>query len=1367
MATAPSPAQLAGVAEETNVRVAARIRPLLPQEKAANCCSCVTVEPGTRQVVVGTRRAFAFDLVFDVDSTQTEVYDGCVASLLDGCMQGYNATILAYGQTGSGKTHTMGTGQAQLASADVEGITPKVIRNSFALLLQNPEVVHFKASCCYLEIYNEDIRDLLQPSSGHKQGIAIRETPDGVIQVVGLHAEECASDAEMLRCLHDGSVQRTTGATLMNEQSSRSHSIFTVILEQRVQRRVVPCVGAGGCELPTETAEELAALGEGREDDVAATYRTAKFHLVDLAGSERAKRTGAVGSRFKESVSINAGLLALGNVISALGDPAKRGCHVPYRESKLTRLLQDSLGGNSRTLMVACASCADSNFEETTNTLKYAHRARNIKNKPVVNHDPRVAQLAALQDENEALRRELRRFSEQSAAGALSGLRGGLGAQAQGDVASEQVQVLSTKLEAAEGRGAEVAERLAGAEAECDAMRRSLADVYGAVCQHLPAIWQAPGGSSLAGAPPASPAPGAAAASSSKNGRHALSAICEALQAARRLLGDGALAPGGGAPPPAGAETLRLRLMGSTLEELTSSMALDASRSAFDCGKSFDDSHEPGRLRSLSEVRRDSTMLIKKYLDEMSRLETELALYRRKTKQLEDELREAKDDLQKDEDIFEEKMHEMRALADQNEQLRNRLWEASQAGGNWATERALENRGGACSASLISEMQATDEAARIELQDTQVSQQQLERELQTLAQNVAVKEELIQELVHSEREWASTKAQYQQRMQQLQGDLERMQRELSELQGQLVESAQLKEQTRQMEDERRALEKRIAEQMDTIQRKQQEFARLRSLRQQDGLKIRELEAEVKQLKTSHREVDRQLQSERHREAQQISELQRRLQREGQRVRDLEAENLRQKESLKRRVGQPRHSSAAPLSRKGSLGGRAEAPALAACDLVASASATAIGLDRPTPSSSSSSPARAIAPAPSSSLRVQHLEQRLDEYVRRQEAAQALDEDLRKQDALLRKREQYLSYRAKIAERTASKRSEGRARLQQVEARLAALDAEPPPEMEAAAAERVALNDERAELTSAIEERKAEAILQDIDERMEGLQDEIDFREARIAKARQILRSASGLAPGSASVVGALGAELAAATPDDARELLGRCCEKLVRQRQSERQTCKRLAAIEAQSEERARQVAELQSVLKRQDANATKEKAKQAKWYEKHIQTLLQQLGSAQQLPDALGANLVTSVAHLGAECRLSASFEEQPDVARTVDAEVQQLRRDNKVYKDLNRELKRKLRTLLDREGSADGHPHAEPPPASASRLHVEELAAQVDRLENEKAELREEKERVVTQMQNLKQYASRFHNISSVSVRSDVVPRGSPALAPPSPAG
>ncbi|KAF0761566.1 hypothetical protein AaE_003416, partial [Aphanomyces astaci] len=216
----------------------------------------------------------------------------------------------------------------------------------------------------YLEIYNEELRDLLHPETSSKVqttrcnghcNLSIREDADGHIVVTGAKSQAVQSPDDVMRLLSMGSAARVTGSTQMNEQSSRSHAIFTLVLQQKAR------------------------------DSGELTH--AKFHLVDLAGSERAKRTGAVGGRFKESVNINQGLLALGNVISALGDDAKKkNSHVPYRDSKLTRLLQDSLGGNSKTLMIACVSPVAANFDETLNTLKYANRAKNIKNRPVVNH---------------------------------------------------------------------------------------------------------------------------------------------------------------------------------------------------------------------------------------------------------------------------------------------------------------------------------------------------------------------------------------------------------------------------------------------------------------------------------------------------------------------------------------------------------------------------------------------------------------------------------------------------------------------------------------------------------------------------------------------------------------------------------------------------------------------------------------------------------------------------------------------------------------------------------------------------------------------------------------------------------------------
>ncbi|CAB4434876.1 unnamed protein product [Rhizophagus irregularis] len=216
----------------------------------------------------------------------------------------------------------------------------------------------------HLELYNEDLIDLLNPQSreNNKKGkcdlIMIREDTNGQIYWTGVKEVQVSDPDELLSQLQKGSLCRTVASTDMNIVSSRSHAIFSVILKQT------------GIE----------NLEENKENDGPPTES-----LADLAGSERLKRNNAVSDRAKEGIAINSGLLALGNVINALGDKSRKVTHIPYRDSKLTRLLQDSLGGNSQTLMLACVSPADSNFMETLNTLKYANRARNIKNKVSVN----------------------------------------------------------------------------------------------------------------------------------------------------------------------------------------------------------------------------------------------------------------------------------------------------------------------------------------------------------------------------------------------------------------------------------------------------------------------------------------------------------------------------------------------------------------------------------------------------------------------------------------------------------------------------------------------------------------------------------------------------------------------------------------------------------------------------------------------------------------------------------------------------------------------------------------------------------------------------------------------------------------------
>lgn len=390
-----------GAGEDCCVKVAVHIRPLIGDEKLQGCKDCVSVVHGKPQVQIGTH-SFTFDHVYgSTASPSTAMYQECVAPLVDGLFQGYNATVLAYGQTGSGKTYTMGTG---FKDGFQTGLIPHVMNSLFNKIETSKNQAEFQLHVSFIEIHKEEVRDLLdsvsvnksETANGHngkvtipgKPPIQIRESSNGVITLAGSTERSVRTLKEMADCLEQGSLSRATGSTNMNNQSSRSHAIFTISMEQM---RKTGSNDGNSNECMTEE------------------YLCAKLHLVDLAGSERAKRTGSDGLRFKEGVHINRGLLALGNVISALGDEKKRkeGVHVPYRDSKLTRLLQDSLGGNSRTVMIACISPADINAEETLNTLKYANRARNIQNKPVINRDPVSSEMLKMRQQLEFLQAEL------------------------------------------------------------------------------------------------------------------------------------------------------------------------------------------------------------------------------------------------------------------------------------------------------------------------------------------------------------------------------------------------------------------------------------------------------------------------------------------------------------------------------------------------------------------------------------------------------------------------------------------------------------------------------------------------------------------------------------------------------------------------------------------------------------------------------------------------------------------------------------------------------------------------------------------------------------------------------------------------
>ncbi|CAE6252120.1 unnamed protein product [Arabidopsis arenosa] len=383
------------------VRVAVNIRPLITPELLNGCTDCITVAPNEPQVHIGSH-TFTYDFVYgNAGYPCSEIYNHCVAPLVDALFKGYNATVLAYGQTGSGKTYTMGTNYS--GDSTNGGIIPNVMEDIFRRVETTKDSSELLIRVSFIEIFKEEVFDLLDSNSSallkndsgvqakhtalSRAPIQIRETASGGITLAGVTEAEVKTKEEMGSYLARGSLCRATGSTNMNSQSSRSHAIFTITLEQKK-------IASGSCTTTEDGGEDILC---------------AKLHLVDLAGSERAKRTGADGMRLKEGIHINKGLLALGNVISALGDEKKRkeGGHVPYRDSKLTRLLQDSLGGNSKTVMIACVSPADTNAEETLNTLKYANRARNIQNKAVINRDPATAQMQRMRSQIEQLQTEL------------------------------------------------------------------------------------------------------------------------------------------------------------------------------------------------------------------------------------------------------------------------------------------------------------------------------------------------------------------------------------------------------------------------------------------------------------------------------------------------------------------------------------------------------------------------------------------------------------------------------------------------------------------------------------------------------------------------------------------------------------------------------------------------------------------------------------------------------------------------------------------------------------------------------------------------------------------------------------------------
>jgi kinesin family protein 5 len=376
--------------DKGNIRVVCRFRPLNEKEIKMGASMCIAFDPDDKTVVMNAMQEslgpmrFTFDYVFQPNTAQVLVYEAAAKPIVESVLQGFNGTVFAYGQTSSGKTHTM-TGPS-IDDDDLKGIIPRMVQTVFSTIGDSPDHMEFTVKVSYAEIYMEKLRDLLNPE---KANLKIHEDKDRGVYIADLTEAYVSEEQEVYQLMMLGGSNREVGFTNMNEGSSRSHSIF--------------------------------ALTVTMNNSLDCSARTGKLYLVDLAGSEKVLKTGAEGKRLEEAKGINKSLTMLGLVIYSLTDG--KSSHIPYRDSKLTRVLQDSLGGNARTSLIITCSPHPFNEAETLSTLRFGLRAKAIKNKPKVNREFTVAELKFMlaRVEQELLQKDRRITALEEAVTGLGG----------------------------------------------------------------------------------------------------------------------------------------------------------------------------------------------------------------------------------------------------------------------------------------------------------------------------------------------------------------------------------------------------------------------------------------------------------------------------------------------------------------------------------------------------------------------------------------------------------------------------------------------------------------------------------------------------------------------------------------------------------------------------------------------------------------------------------------------------------------------------------------------------------------------------------------------------------------------------------
>jgi len=1045
------------------------------------------------------------------------------------------------------------------------------------LLLQ----IEVRAS--YLEIYNEEIRDLLHPDTPSKS-IAIREGDGGSVFVVGVGEEGVGGAEGMHRLLDTGTSNRTTAGTLMNSQSSRSHSIFSIIVEQEVE-------GSANHE-----------------------FITAKFHLVDLAGSERNKKTGTSGERFQESVSINQGLLALGNVISALSSGKKRSGHVPYRESKLTRILQDSLGGNSQTLMLACVSPADNSFDETLNTLKYASRARFIKNKPIVN-------LGALPQSNaEELQSEIAALQQQLLEKAADNMLSNPeapetaatarmpGKDPMRKIASlhQEVRILSHELKEQEKAVDESKRRAYTVEMERDSAAQTVV------------------------------------------------LFAKKLEAILNDLED------------LSHDDIRVRL--KALAPRSSSVRESQKTKFLQRPHTADARSSPAATPSLRRQVLPETPIPEaaETVARVQELEDLLAEAEQDSLRFKEEAADSREDLLRDEEIFNEKMKQIKALQSSNaemeatiQSLRRQCQQSADlvdslrsqqprhgdgGGGGSGAPVSMKRRDFAVELEDGDEVMYTTDASfmaqpmlRIDEQDSPVGMggmdcelaaqaqsqaaefqamaMRMERQLKDLTINIQQKQELIRTLVKNEQEAVAARNEYESRVCSLERDvegarqeLERMHREASEgKQGVSHEEHErhIQEKEAQLADLKRALSN------------QERIDRLKAQSQSDR-KISKYEAQISQMK------------------QQQEDLGLKLREDHQRVKDIESENARQKNVIQRKTEEVEHA------RKQVLVLQQREKTLAA------------GEGR--------------RGSPAGDKRKAWLEQEIEKHLAKKQAMEAVERQLQEREAIIQEREAVLSERHKLELRRMRQSHSMQAGLASLGEEIGTMNLELTMSKEAMMKtfdkealgqlqhDVGALQDRREEALSQMDEleqrrsegeflnAEEEAIWREIDERIDELDAQVEYKSARIKEVQEaagedagstqhILRRLDGMGDG------------------EARELLKKNVGVLIALKEKAQKQAHNAKVLQIEVQDKDQRIAELEEGIRYAEMAQDRHLMKMEK---EHAE----------------------ETARLFAQSRSSVTTAPAADLAQK-EEELDAVNKDLFYYKQSYRELKRKLKKI------------------------------------------------------------------------------------------